>query len=421
MRLIALLLFLVTGAAAAQFPAREFPYGTRHAGYGAHLIRPSHRTAAQMNQDVQQAYQRWKTRYLITVSPGVYRIDGGYGNGIVTRSDAQGYGMLIVALMAGGDGEPQANGILQGLLSYAQAHPSGIDSRLMTWKTNSSGLAIDGNHSLFGGDADIALALLIAHAQFYLDLGDYYLQQAQPRIAAQAASVMGADSALPLLGDWVDPAGATYNQYSVRVADFMPAHFVNFARAGGQPIWTRAIGAGSAQIEHLQTTYAPATGLVPDFAVRESSGDRLRPAPANFYESAEDGDYSFNASRVPWRIGVHAVLYGDTASLRQARRFAQWSEAAAGGNPAQLYSGYRLDGTPLRTSFWSVFAASAAVATMTSPNQQSWLNALYDAIRTREQGYFDDDSVALLALLILSGNYWEPAAGLDRLFLGVFD
>jgi endo-1,4-beta-D-glucanase Y len=419
MRLVALLLLLVADTAAAQFPSRAFPYGPLN--YGAQLIRPDHRTSAQMNQDVKLAYQRWKARYLIAVSPGVYRIDGGYGNGVFTRSDAQGYGMLIVALMAGGDGEPQAHPILQGLLSYAQTHPSGNDNRLMTWKTTSGGLAVDGNHSLFAGDADIALALLIAQMQFDADVPGFYLPHAQSRIAAQAASVMGADSALPLLGDWVDPTGATYNQYTVRVADFLPAHFVNFARAGGQPIWTRAIAAGSVQIEHLQTTHAPATGLVPDFAVRESTGDRLRPAPANFYESAEDGDYSFNASRVPWRIGVHAVLYGDAASLRQARRFAQWSEAAAGGNPAQLYSGYRLDGTPLRTSFWSVFAASAAVATMTSPNQQSWLNALYDSIRTREQGYFDDDSVALLALLILSGNYWEPAAPLDRLFLGVFD
>lgn len=416
-RLVAVSLLLVTTVTVAQFAWRPFP-AQSHYTYGAHVIRPNHRTQAQMNQDVREAYARWKTRYLVNLSSGggpLYRIAANHHGGLNTVSEAQGYGMVIVSLMAGPE-EPQANWILQGLLNYARQYPSGGDDRLMTWKISSGGAVQFGNESLFAGDSDLALGLLLAHAQYRFDIPDFYRAQALPMIAAQSQSVMGAESALPLLGDWVDPAGATYNQYTVRTSDFMPGHFVNFIGHGGDAVWSRAVIAARSQLEHLQTTHAPATGLVPDFAVRETGSDGLQPAPPSFREGPHDGAWYFNAARVPWRIGTHAILYADAASVRQARRFALWSEAAAGGNPANLKLGYRLDGTALGTTqSSSVFPAAIAVAAMVSPTQQTWLNALYDVLRSSEEGYYDDDSVALLALMLMSGNYWEPVQ-LDRLF-----
>lgn len=412
-------LLLAPGSAAAQFALRPFPAYQRYS-YGPHVIRPDHRTQAQMNQDVREAYRRWKTRYLVNLSSGngpLYRVVANYGSFLNTVSESQGYGMVIVSLMAG-DEEPQANWILQGLWRYARTYPSGVDSRLMTWNVTSGGVVQQGNHSLFAGDSDLALGLLMAHEQYGADIPDEYLPPARALIAAQATAAMGPESALPLLGDWVDPDGATYNQHTVRTSDFMPGHFVNFTGYGGQAIWSRALLQVREQIEHLQTDYAPSTHLLPDFAVREGApSGRLRPAMPNFRESAHDGEFFYNAARVPWRIGVHSILYRDAATTHQARRIALWSETATGGNPANLAVGYRLDGTPLNPAgFSSVFPASIAVATMVSPSQQTWLNALYDTLRNHEQGYYDDDSVTLLALLLMSGNYWEPAQ-LDRLFV----
>jgi endoglucanase len=44
---------------------------------------------------------------------------------------------------------------------------------------------------------------------------------------------------------------------------------------------------------------------------------------------------------------------------------------------------------------------------MCNPGQQAWLNALYDAVREKYEDYFED-SVNLLSLLVMTGNYWDP-------------
>ena len=41
---------------------------------------------------------------------------------------------------------------------------------------------------------------------------------------------------------------------------------------------------------------------------------------------------------------------------------------------------------------------------------QSWLNDIYDATRDRQEEYYED-TVTLLCMLVMTGNYWDPAAG----------
>jgi hypothetical protein len=45
----------------------------------------------------------------------------------------------------------------------------------------------------------------------------------------------------------------------------------------------------------------------------------------------------------------------------------------------------------------------------TSTANRNWLNALYGAVRATHEDYFED-SVALLSLLLITGNYWDPTA-----------
>jgi endo-1,4-beta-D-glucanase Y len=411
----ALLLCTAATAAAAQTPAFPFP---QHVHYAAGSLKPSHRTQAQLDQDIRDAYSRWKTAYLRTAGTNggttLYRVlcdTDGNGN---TVSEGQGYGLVIVSLMAGHD--PDAATIATGLARYVALHPSGVDNRLMSWNIDAAGQSQEGNDSAFDGDNDIALGLLIAATQWPGTTPLNFRAQAVTMLAGQAASVMGPASKLPLLGDWVTPNGATYNQYSVRPSDFMPAHAVNFASATGAPIWKQSVVAMRAAVEQLQTDHASTTGLLPDFTVRESAGSsELKPAPADFLEGPNDGYYDYNAGRVPWRLATHALLHDDADSARQVRRIALWSATAASGVATNIRPGYRLDGTPLATNYFtSFFAAPIGVAVMTSPTQQSWLNAIYDSVRTRQEGYYED-SVALLSLMVMSGTYWDPVA-IDRLF-----
>lgn len=413
--LLALALTGISCAAVAQTPVHPFPH---HVNYAAGSLRPSHRTQAQLDQDIRDAYARWKSAYLRSdgTSGGqpVYRVlcnTDGNGN---TVSEGQGYGLIIVSLMAGH--EPDAATIAAGLWRYVDRHRSGIDTRLMSWNISASGQPQQGNDSAFDGDNDIALGLLTAAAQWPNGAVIDFRAKALDVLAGQAASVMGPTSKLPRLGDWVSPSGATYNEHSVRPSDFMPAHALNFAAAGSAPVWSSSIVAMRNAVEQLQTTYAPATGLLPDFVVRESAASTaLKPAPPNFLEGPNDGHYNYNAGRVPLRLATHALLHADADSARQARRIALWSATASSNVATNIRPGYRLDGTPLATNYFtSFFAAPIGVATMTSPTQQTWLNAIYDSVRTRQEGYYED-SVALLSLMVMSGTYWDPVAA-DRLF-----
>lgn len=417
LRIIAALAVFTAGAATAQ--NHPFP---QHPRLATGSIVPNHRTQAQRDQDVRDAYGRWKAAYLRTAGTvggnTLWRVVCDTDGNDNTVSEGQGYGLVVVSLMAGHD--PDARAIVDGLWRYVDAHRSGGDSRLMSWNINANGQWQQGNSSAFDGDNDIALGMLIAASQWGSGGAIDYRAKALDVIAGQAASVMGPASSLPLLGDWVTPNGAQYNQYTVRPSDFTPAHFLNFHSASNAAIWKQAIAATSNAIEHLQTTYsvsgAATTGLVPDFAIREAAAStQLKPANAGFLEGPHDGHYNYNAGRVPWRLAAHAVLHADRASARQARRLSTWAAQSTGGVATNIRPGYLLDGTPIATDYFtSFFAAPIGAAAMVTPSQQTWLNAVYDSVRTRQEGYYED-SVALLSLMLMAGTYWDPVA-IDRIF-----
>lgn len=421
MRSLSLILLGLVAAGAAAAPSHPFP---QHVAYARGTLKASNHTQTVLDQDVRTFYAWWKAQYLVqdgTEADGHprYRVrcnTDGNGN---TVSEGQGYGMVIVALMAGAD--PDAQTEFDGLWEYFNDHRSGIDARLMTWNVSAAGQTQSGNDSAYDGDADIALGLLIASAQWG-DAGRIdYRARALDVLAGQNASAMGPATHLPLLGDWISPNGAQYNQWTVRTSDFMPASFLNFYSFSSTSGWRQAITATGAAIEHLQSLPGSATtGLVPDFTVRDgTTGNDVKPAPAGFLEGADDGNYAYNAGRVPWRLGVHALLHHDERAALQVRRMSTWIATAAGGDATHIRPGYTLAGTPLATDYFtSFFAAPFGVAAMVGTTQQAWLNAVYDSVRTAHEGYYED-SVNLLCLLVMSGTYWDPVA-IDRIFIDGF-
>ena len=379
--MLRLLIVLVVAFEITAAPKRPFPQHTR---YASGTILPSHRVQAQLDDDVRAYYAVWKSTFL-KQDGSLYRVSFGSTNPARTVSEGQGYGMVIVAMMAGHD--PDAQQIFDGLWKFARKYPSRGDSRLMAWQVPPGT-----DSSAFDGDADIAYGLLLAHAQWGSDGAIDYRDDARDVIAGILASTIGQQSRLPTLGDWVEPDGTKYNQYTVRTSDFMPAHF----RAFG---WPKVVKATQALIDALQREHA----LVPDFVVDGA------PAPPHFLEAASDGDYGYNAGRVPWRLGTDAVLHGDRKSRDQARRITQWARIATNGDPLKLRGGYRLDGTPLpdRDYFTIFFASPIGVAAMTDAAQQEWLNDIYETVRERHEDYYED-SVTMLCLLVMSGNAWSP-------------
>ena len=388
-------------AARRPFP-QELTYGT---------VRPSQWTQAQLNEAVRTFYDRWKSRYLVALTGNdgnqQYRVAFGR-NGEkrgFTVSEGQGYGLVIVSTMAGHD--PSAQRICEGLWRFARAHPSDIDNRLMDWRVPGG----EGNDSAFDGDADLAYGLLLADAQWGSSGAINFRTEFERTLTGILASMIGPQSHLPMLGDWVKPDDSKYNQYTPRSSDLMTGHFRTWGRATDAGVWNDVVAASQGTIASLQADYAPATGLLPDFIQPRSAQDhRPEPANAGFLEGPSDGSYSYNAGRVPWRAGADALLHGDATSAAQAAKIARWSNAATSGNPRQFRSGYHLNGTPLPDSdYFSIFfAPPLGVAAMCDPGLQAWLDAIYTAVvATTDEDYYEE-SVALLCLMLMTGNFRDP-------------
>ena len=403
---LALANLALMSAGAEPAPARPFP---QHANYATGTIRPSNFPQAQQDDDVLAFYQKWKSDYLVLVStaPTQYRIAFGRkaGERVVTVSEGQGYGMVIVATMAGADAD--AHAIFDGLWAYARAHPSVVDSRLMAWRVPTA--PGDQADSAFDGDADMAYALLLAAAQWGSAGTVNYEADALTLITAIKESTIGGASRLPLLGDWVKGA-TTYNEFQTRSSDFMFGHFRAFGRATGDAEWNAVLAATQSAVSAIQARYSRATGLLPDFIVPLRRTPYLpRPALAHFLEGIDDGHFYYNAVRDPWRIGTDALLNGNATSAAQLKKLSLWIEKKAHGDPQKIRAGYTVTGVPIAAGnyFTTVFAAPFGVAAMMNPNQQGWLDGIYASVRTVHENYFED-SVNLLCLLVMTGNFWDP-------------
>lgn len=386
---------------------RAFP---QQLTYGDAIL-PSRKTRVQLNSDVRAFYDRWKSRYLVALTGNdgnqQYRVRLGRTGDLrdVTVSEGQGYGMMIVATMAGH--EPQAQRICEGLWRFARAHPSTINSQLMDWRVPGG----EGNDSAYDGDADLAYGLLLADAQWGSGGAIDFKSEFDRTLSGILASTIGPQSRLPMLGDWVNPNGSKHNQYTPRSSDLMTGHFRTWARATDAGVWNEVVARSQASIAALQNGYAPVTGLMPDFIQPVSAQDHSpRPADADFLEGRNDGNYNYNAGRDPWRIGADAILHGDATSAAQAAKIARWAKSTTDGDPRAFKSGYYLDGRPLPDSdYFSIFfVAPLGVAAMCDAGLQDWLDDIYAAvIATTDQDYYEE-SVALLCLLLMTGNFRDP-------------
>lgn len=394
-------------AFASSLPARPLP---QHMIYAPGTIKPDFSQTV-LDDDVRVFFDRWKADYLVSAGTApdgtpMYRVIHSKTTPQETVSEGQGYGMIIMALMAGYD--PDARLILDGLWAFARQHPSSVDSRLMAWQVPED--PDTGIDAAFDGDADMAYALLMADNQWGEDGPINYKQEALRLLTAILKSMVGPQSHLPMLGDWVTREGPPYSQYTPRSSDFMPDHFRCWYDITKNSAWLQVLHATQAAITQVQTDYSLSTGLLPDFLIPVSSTDhRLQPATPNFLEGPDDGHYEYNAGRDPWRIGTDALLNNDAVSLAQSRKIADWIYTSTGGVAQNIKDGYFLDGRPLRPDddFTSFFAAPMGVAAMTRPEYQTFLNDVYTHVRQRHEDYYED-SVTLLCMLVMTGNFWTP-------------
>ncbi|MBL4807770.1 MAG: endoglucanase [Rhodobacteraceae bacterium] len=363
-------------------------------------------------------YQQWKRIYLSDrCGDGQYFIDirgdgkaayGGSADGTITVSEAHGYGMLITVMMA--DFDPQAQQIFDGMVAYFKAHPADSSPGLMAWNQVEgcvdAGEDIGGSNSATDGDLDIAYALLLADKRWG-SVGRYdYFAEAEIVMNAVLEFELSANGSYLTIGDWVNLEDDQTYVNMTRSSDFMVSHYRAFEIATGDRRWRR-LRRGTYT---LMLKLAPITGLMPDFIT--GLPRHPVPAPAGILEGPNDGAYSWNAARYPFRIALDYLLFTEPRAKLAMAPLNVWIVQATGGDPRRIASGYALNGAVLPDAYGNemAFVSMFAVAAMLNPAGQDWLDALWHDIVAKNlnsEDYFGN-TLKMLALLALSGHWQAP-------------
>ncbi len=389
----------------AQIVLNPFP---QHTSYFEGVIKPNHVSQKQMDDSVCSFYKNWKERYINDDSgAGQYYIwaEGAAGNNICV-SEGQGYGMIIVALMAGYD--TASRRIYNGLFRYFKSHPSSTSQYLMAWAQTGSFKNTDGS-SASDGDMDIAYSLLLAGTQWGNEGSINYYKEATAMLSDIMKQEINPKTFSVLLSNSIEPESKDY--FDMRSSDFMPAHFKIFQHFMNGKFWDKVIDNNYKLFNFLQKQYSKEAGLLPDFILHING----KPIPAypNYLESGHDGKYNYNACRVPWRIATDFIINGDNRSKSIVEKINKWIRGTTQGNPDNISAGYTLEGDDMRRRNFEAmsFIASFAVSAMVDSENQIWLNKLWSYIVSFDLDQYDyyDNSIKMFTMIILSGNYWVPS------------
>ncbi|RCG31091.1 hypothetical protein DQ384_13320 [Sphaerisporangium album] len=392
---------MTTGTGGGGGPA--VPFGSHLIPYASGILRPSGAQAT-LDQAVITYYNKWKAAFLKqNCGNGWYEVISPDADHPYV-AEGQGYGMVILATMAGAD--PNAKTAFDGMVKYMLAHPSVNNPNLLAAEQDTSCRSVNGSDSATDGDLDVAYGLLLADRQWG-STGTYnYKDLAIKHINAIKASEVNASTRLMLLGDWTGSGDQYY--YISRSSDWLIDHFRAFKKATGDGTWDTIRTNHQNLITSQQATYASSTGLLADFVVNTNTAPK--PAPGQVLEDPNDGKYFWNACRDPWRIGADAVTSGDSASLASARKLNTWIKAKTGGDPNNIAVGYALNGTQIGSGSEPAFFAPFAVTAMTDPGSQAWLDALWTKMLNTpftSSDYYST-SIQLQVMITASGNYWVP-------------
>lgn len=373
-------------------------------------IKPNHVSEQELNATVLDFYHYWQQEYVRpagSTDNGYYIASSGEtgsSDGTITVSEAQGFGMIITALMAenANSENDRAREIFDGLYRFFKDHPSDVSDDLMAWEVLGDGQGGEQDKkssTATDGDIDIAYGLLLAHSHWGSSGNIDYLSAALRVLDALPGNNIGRDTKRTTLGSWNDE-----NQYHTRASDWMTGEFNAFAEATGDAYWNDVVDTTYSIAQTMVETYSPGTGLVPDFVVHEDP----QPAEPNFLEFEYDGEYYNNSCRVPLRIMTDVRHYETKYAIEWMMRVAHWIDEKTEGDPSKIVGGYYIaDGSEIRDKQFPAFTAPLIAAATISADYQDFVNDGWDIISQWRTNYYND-SVNLLAMIQISGKWWKP-------------
>lgn len=378
-----------------------------------------------LSNDTVDFYNQWKEKYLMQdsyvkdeVQYYVYYSEEKYTGGNysvpVTVSEAHGYGMLITASMAEYDNDAKA--YFDGMYRYFKAHPSSIGNNLMSWQQCDNGKAlIDGANdgsmtggfcdSATDGDMDIAYSLLLADSIWGSDGEIDYHSEAVAVINDIMKYDVNHEYWTLTLGDWVSECSKTDNYYAAtRCSDFIVQYLPVFAEVTGDDNWIKVYDATYTIINGIVEEYK--TGILPDFVIRDSNGKYI-PAPADFLESANNGNYYYNSCRTPWRISMDYIVNGNKDALAFANAIDNFMINTSKGDPWEIMAGYTLTGTAIEDYNDLCFTAPLLISAKCGTNNQ-WHDNIRNVILNYGNDVYYGDTIKMLCLIADDGGWIVP-------------
>ena len=402
----------------------KHPFGQHTFQYHAGVIQPSTYDPSELDAQTATFYDVWKSRYLknsecgddryyINVNADGVSTGGGRASDSITVSEANGYGMLITALMAGHD--PNAQIYFDGLYRMFRDHPSSSSPNLMAWNqvkgcvdvTGDSGAAPD-------GDMDIAFGLLLAHSQWGSDGRISYLSEAEKVITAILNHEIDKTNYFVELFDEV----GVHTKYfgGTRASDMMMDHFRIFSKVTGDQRWLQVIDRSYSILQKLQKEPANTSGLIPDF-IENAQTETPKPAGVGingskrkYLESAHDGDFSYNSCRVPLRLAIDYLVSGDRRARAVVRQITKGIKQLSAQDPSKIVDGYTLNGVRIGKNPDLAFISPLAVAAMLDRPHPQWINGLWDLMLNhspKDNDYYGN-TLKLISMLVISGNWYVP-------------
>ena len=397
------ILLLICLHSFSQVPMHPFP---QHVKYFDGVIIPNHISQQELDDSTASFYRQWKARYIRrTACTGSYYVwaeNAGKNHECV--SEGQGYGMMIIALMAQ---KEEDRVLFNDMLQYRKEHPSKRNPLLMSWAQGTDWNKFE-ESSASDGDIDIAYSLLLADAQWGSSGKVNYLLEAKQMIRAIWEQEINSKTFNVLQSNSIESDSRDY--FDMRSSDFIPSAFRAFSFADSNNHWSKVIDENYRLFDFMQKTYSPDAGLVPDFIQHVNT--KSVPARSYYLESKYDGLYNYNACRVPWRIATDYIVSGEQQAKQFVAPINKWIRETTDNNPDNISAGYTLAGDDLRRRNFEAlsFISSFSIAAMVDAKNQIWLNSLWDYITRFKMKDFDyyDNSIKMINLIILSGNYWIP-------------
>lgn len=353
--------------AAANFPYpqnRSYAYGFKPAPFGA--------SAAADAATILAKYTSWRGSKRVTVGgcgTPCYRIQGEDLGGD-TVSEGISYGMLMAVYFDDQD-------TFNGLWNYKVSKNDGLG--LMHWRINSGG-GIVGANSATDADMDIAYSLYVAHYQWGSAGTFNYKALADAEMTKIVAYDLDANRVKP---------GDSFNDCRYPSYFFPNEHRVFAKEKPGDAATWAAVRTNS--YNTIAAARNNTTGLLAEQCTDTGQGGGC------FVSSSQ---YQYNSARIPFRMALDYVYYGDANAAAQLQRTADFFDGIA---PGSVVDCYNLNGTTCGGNNHGAFVGPAGTSFMY--DNDAMLQTYYNYLMVTDwsSNYFGG-SWQILSLLLLSGN-----------------